>query len=171
VSEEVTASATKVVRVATAATLALQTRHTSGPLLAGGPIPPKVGQTTTYTIVWSVKTQGSPIAGASLTTLLPSYVVYTGVTTDGSAFQYDASSHTVTWNLGDLAAQSNRSGAFQLSLTPSSSQKGSVPALTGKATFAGYDRSAGVSVSSTIDALTTEMPSEPGYTATDASVQ
>jgi hypothetical protein len=73
--------------------------------------------------------------------------------------------------MGNVAQNSNVQGSFQVSFTPSTSQKGSVPALTGQATFSGYDRFAGVQVSATADPATTETTQDPGYTSANATVQ
>lgn len=171
VPELVTSSLVRTAKVTTVAALSASTLHSSGPLGNSGPIPPQVGKQTSYTIVWNVKAHGSPIAGAMLKATLPNYVTYTGVTTDDSTFSYDPGSRSVSWNIGDLAAGQSASGSFQVSLTPSSSQKTTAPTLVGAATFSGYDRFSGTALSQLLTPLTTEMPTESGYTASQASVQ
>lgn len=171
VPEQVSASATKTAKVATTIVLSASSLHTSGPISTSGPIPPRVDQTTTYTIVWNARNQGSAIAGGSVSAILPSYVSYTDLTTGTGSFSYDAGSHTVSWSTGDLAQGGSATGAFQISLTPSTSQRGSAPPLTSTASFSGYDRFAGVQVSATADPVTTETKGDPGYVSTNAIVQ
>ena len=169
VQEEVSASATKTVKVATVVALSVSALHAAGTLSNSGPIPPRADQATTYTIVLKAENKGSTVAGGTVTTILPSYVSYTGRTTDG-VFSYDSASRTVSWNTGDLAQSASAQGNFQVSLTPSSSQKGMAPALTGQVSFSGYDRFAGVQVSATAGPATTETKEDPGYVPANAVV-
>ena len=168
-TQEQTTSTTETVNVATTVALSASAVHSSGSFSNSGPIPPQAGQATTYTIVLNARNEGSAIAGGTVSTILPSYVSYTGIANSG--FSYDSGSRVVTWNIGDMAQNTNTQGSFQVSLTPSTSQKGSVPALTGQVSFSGYDRFAGVQISATADPATTETTQDPGYTSSNATVQ
>ena len=171
VPEAVNASVTKTVKVATIATLLASSLHSSGPFGNSGPIPPRTGQATTYTIQWNVRNSGSTVAGGTVSATLPSYVSYTGKTVGTGSFSYDEASRTVSWAIGDLTQGASAQGAFQVSLTPSTSQRGTAPALTSQAAFSGYDRFAGVQVSASADPLTTETKGDPGYVSSNATVQ
>src|SRR3989344_3827189 len=171
VPEVVNASATKTARVATVVALAASAIRSSGHLTNSGPIPPRSGQATTYTIQLNARNGGSTIAGGTVSTSLPSYVSYTDVTYGVGSFTYDDVSRTVTWNIGEISQGVSAVGEFQVSLTPSTSQKGGAPLLTGPISFTGYDRFAGVQVSASADPQTTETKSDPGYISTNAIVQ
>jgi hypothetical protein len=171
VPEEVSASATKTVKVATAAALSAFALHTSGSLSNSGPIPPKANQATTYTIVLNVQNKGSAIAGGMVTTVVPSYVSYTDRTSGMGAFSYDSASHTVSWNIGELAQGATAQGVFQVAFTPSTSQKGTSPELTGAVSFSGHDRFAGVQISASADPITIETRGDPGYVSSMGTVQ
>ncbi len=171
VPEQVSASATKTAKVATTVALGATSLHSSGPLGTSGPIPPRADTPTTYNIVWNVQNKGSAVAGGSVSATLPGYVSYTGATAGTGSFSYNSASRTVSWTVGDIAQNSSAQGVFQVSLTPSTSQKGSAPTLTGGVSFSGYDRFAGVTVTATADPATTETRGDPGYVATNAIVQ
>ena len=171
VPEEVSSTVTKTIKVATIVALSASSLHSSGPLTTSGPIPPRVDQATTYTILWSAQNKGSAVAGGTVSAILPSYVSYTASTAGSGSFLYDSRSRTVTWNIGDLAQGASAQGAFQVSLTPSISQKGSAPSLTGAVSFSGYDRFAGVSIAATADPATTETTGDPGYVSAYSVVQ
>ncbi|MDO8593867.1 MAG: hypothetical protein Q7R59_03150 [bacterium] len=171
VPEQVSASMTKTVKVATVVALSSASLHSSGPLGNSGPVPPRSGQETTYTIMWNAKNGGSTIAGGTVSATLPGYVSYTGNTSGTGSFSYDSASRTVSWNIGDIAQGVNAQGAFQVSLTPSTSQSGSAPPLTGAPSFSGYDRFAGVQIKASADPSTTETKGDTGYTADNATVQ
>ncbi len=171
VPELVNATLSKSYKVATAVALAASSLHSSGPFTNGGPIPPRAGATTGYTITWNAQNRGSTVAGAAVTATLPSYVTYTGATSGAGSFTYDEKARVVTWSVGDIAQGASAQGAFQVSIVPSTTQKGTTPQLTGPASFTGYDRFAGVQVSATANPVTTETPGDPGYTPTAGAVQ
>lgn len=171
VPEEVNASATRTMKVVTTVAFSASPLHTSGPLSNSGPVPPRANQATTYTIVWNARNEGSAVAGGTASAVLPSYVSYTGLTTGSGSFSYDSGSRTVSWNIGDIAQGGNAQGVFQVSFTPSTSQKGSAPTLANEVTFSGYDRFAGVQVKASAGAVTTETRGDPGYIGANAIVQ
>ena len=152
VPEQVTTSATEVAKVETALVLQARSSH------ASGPVPPVADQTTAYTVVWNLQDQGSAVAGGAVTATVPSYVTYTGETSGQGSFSYDSASRTVTWNVGNLLQGGAAEGRFQVALTPSTSQKGSIIPLTSRAAFSGYDRFAGTQVSASADPAMTEAP-------------
>ncbi|MBI4088612.1 hypothetical protein HY415_00795 [Candidatus Kaiserbacteria bacterium] len=168
---KISASATKTAKVATAVMLSASSLYASGPLSNSGPIPPRADQATTYTVVWRVQNNGNAVAGGIVSTLLPSYVSYTGLTAGSGSFSYNDASRVVSWNTGDLAQGAIVQGAFQVSLLPSTSQRGSAPSLTRGISFSGYDRFAGVQVSAAAEAVTTETKGEPGYSTLNAVVE
>ena len=171
VPEAVTASATQVAKLATVVNLSAHAYHVLGGFSNTGPVPPRANATTTYAIVWSLANQGSAIAGATVSAALPPYVSYTGATHGSGTVSYDPSSRTVTWTAGNVPPGTTAQAAFQVALLPSTSQKGSAPALTSTVSFSGYDRFAAAQVAATADAPTTETVGDSGYVPTDATVQ
>jgi len=171
ITEVTNTSATKTARVVTTVVLSSSPLHTSAPFSTSGPIPPVVNQATTYAVMWDAKNQGNTIADGVVSASLPSYVSYTGLTTGDGSFSYDKGSNTVSWNIGNLTQGASARGAFQLSFTPSTSQKGSTPSLTGMASFSGFDRFAGVQIKASAGPVTTETVGDAGYVSTNAIVQ
>jgi len=171
VPEQVTTSIVKTAKVATIVALTASALHSSGPLSNSGPIPPHPEQATTYSVVWHAENKGSVVAGGIVTATLPIYVSYTGKTSGTGTFSYDSASRTMTWNTGDLAQGASAQGFFQVSLTPSTSQKGSPVQLTSGASFSGFDRFSGIQVTATADPATTETKGDPGYVSTNSVVQ
>lgn len=165
VLEQISASFVKTVKIATVTALSASSRHVSGP------IPPLIGQSTSYNIVWNVRNGWSSIADGVVSAILPSYVSYSDITTGTGSFSYDSTSRTVTWNVGDIAQNTTAQGTFQVSFTPSSSQRGSAPSLTSMLSFSGYDRFAGVKITASTDPSTTETKGDPGYISTNGTVQ
>jgi hypothetical protein len=173
VPENVTATVQKTIRVANNLTLSTGALHTSGGFVNVGPVPPTVNQTTGYAVVWKIANIVNAVAGAKVTATLPTYVTWTGQSNASSgAITYNSVTRTVTWDLGDLGANSGATQAsFQVNLTPSISQKGISPSLTSSPVLTGYDRFAQTSLSVTGNAATTDTVGDPGYRPGSGSVQ
>ncbi len=164
---QVSSIATANVSIASQLSLTAQALHFTGPIANTGPMPPKAEQNTSYTVQWIVKNSSNTIGNAVVSAVLPPYVRY--VSAGASGVTYNSNSRTVTWNLGDLSAGVGYSTAaktanFQVVLTPSTSQAGSIPQLTGPAVLKGQDRYAQVSVESDADAITTQL-TETGFSS------
>lgn len=165
--QQVAAIATANVSIASQLSLVAQALHFTGPITNTGPMPPKAEQSTSYTVQWTVKNSSNTIGNAAVVASLPPYVRYVSAGTSGVS--YDSNSRTVTWNLGDLPAGvgysvAARVATFQVVLTPSTSQAGAIPQLTGPATLRGVDRYAQVSVQSNTEPVTTQL-SESGFSS------
>lgn len=161
VPEQVSSAANMEVTLASIAHVSAQALHFTGPFTNTGPMPPRADTPTTYTIQWTAKNSSNALAAASVTAVLPSYVTFVSAG-QSSGVVYDAGSRTVRWNIGELKAgvgysTSALSTSFQVSLTPSASQVGTAPALTGTARLVGTDRFAQTDVSATAEAPTTRL--------------
>jgi hypothetical protein len=163
VPQSVNATVSNTIRVLSNLGISQQATHATGSIENRGPVPPTPGQQTTYTIIWNAANSSNDIAGATAAATLPSYVTFTGVSAPSGAFTYDSASRKVTWNIGDLSAGANKQASFQVSLTPSTSQVGTSPALVGPVMLSAYDRFAATQVSATSGSVTTDTPGDPGY--------
>ncbi len=148
-------------------TLAVEVLHFSGPFNNSGPMPPKAEAETSYTIVWTVKNSSNTIANANVLASLPPYVKFLKAG-QGTGITYDEGSRSVKWSIGDIKAGVGytlpaRQAAFQIALTPSTSQEGTVPALTGSAVLMGQDRFTQTNVDSRAEVATTHVTGESGF--------
>lgn len=155
---QISSTVTTQILLTSALSLSTQALHSAGPLQNSGPLPPRADTDTSYTILWTVKNPSNTIANASVATVLPAYVRFLGAA-QGETITYESGSRTVRWNLGDVHAGAGynapaRTTAFQVVLTPSASQVGQTPALTGNATLSGEDRFAQARVEATAPAPT-----------------
>ena len=161
VPDQVTSAASTQVALASAVDLLSRALHFTGSFSNQGPMPPRAESTTAYTIEWTAKNSSNTVANAAVSAVLPTYVTFVAAQ-NGSGITYDTGSRTVRWDLGDLKAgigysSTARQASFQISFSPSSSQVGSTPMLTGAAVLSGTDRFAQVSVSATAEAPTTRL--------------
>ncbi len=113
-----------------------------------GPLPPKVGEKTTYTIIWEVKNHFNDVDNVRVRAVLPSNVELVGNISpqkEQANFTFDSVSREVLWNVGFLSAGvgvdlPQKSLAFQIELTPSENQRGLVATLINSAKIIGEDK-------------------------------
>lgn len=112
-----------------------------------GPLPPKVGEKTTFTIRWQLTNPGNDLREARVTATLPPGVTWENApttSTSGAAPTFDASRNTVTWSIGTLPFGTGNGTAryeasFVVGIRPSENQVGQAVPLVGEATLSGTD--------------------------------
>jgi len=157
--DTVSSAASAQLVLASALSLTAQSIRSSGAFTNTGPVPPRAETATTYTVTWTIKNSANTVANTTVQATLPPYVSFVAAQT-GSGITYDSGSRTVLWSLGDVKAGAGytaaaRQASFQVALTPSASQVGSAPALTGPTAASGQDRFAQVQVGANADGPTT----------------
>ncbi len=149
--------------------LAAKALYGSGPFKNTGSTSPKVGEETTYTIVWSVTNSANNISKAKITATLPSWIRFTGSTSpDSEDVSYNASRREVTWNIGSIPKGTGITGgskeaSFQIGFTPSLSQLSSIPVIINDATLTGHDDFANVDVRANKGSLRTRLDNDPTF--------
>jgi len=126
-----------------------------------GPDSPTVGESNFYTITWNIQNYLSDAKNVKVKAILPEEVKLTGEimpTNESSNFSFDSSSREIVWSVGDVLAGTGVNGdpimlAFQISLTPTNSQKGLVAQLIGKATIAGENQFTASEITATAPAV------------------
>ena len=146
--------------------------YSSGPFGNTGPVPPKIDQETTYTVVWTLTNTSNNLSNVKVYANLPSYVKWLGnVSPSTENVIYNQADGSVNWNVGDIKAGTGYDGpgremAFQISFTPSQSQVGSVPNLVNDASGSGTDKFTGTGIMSNIrSALTTSLINDSIYSS------
>ncbi len=128
-----------------------------------GPVPPKAGTNTTYTVTWRLTNTGNAIGNAAVSGILPPYVDFKGgVVPTGENIAFDNTGRVLSWNVGDLAIGQNKSVSFQIGFTPSISQVGTLPVLLSNQAYSGVDRFARFNLDGTAPPLTTANASASG---------
>jgi hypothetical protein len=130
---------------------------------SSGAMPPRVGETTNYTIVWEVKNYYNDVKNITVKAILPPQIKLTGrIFPEGAPLTYDSISREVVWTLGDIEAgagikSSAPSVAFQIAFTPAESQRGQAPLILGEAKIRGEDNWTGVRLEGTDLAIATDQ--------------
>ena len=132
-----------------------------------GPLPPKVDQTTTYTIMWQVKNYYNDLKNVKIRATLPDWMKLTGkIMPKDSKFSFDSESKEIIWDLGDLTAGSGVSNiaptvAFQVAFTPTLSQRGQTPDIISEAKITADDTWTESIIEKTSPAINTTLPDDP----------
>lgn len=118
-----------------------------------GPVPPFLGQETSYAIHWKITNASNDLENLKVNSFLPSGVKWTGKIypeSEANNLQYDNRTNQVIWEIGQMengvgAVSSPREVVFQVSITPQINQVGSrvklldTSILTGKDLFTGAE--------------------------------
>ncbi len=139
-----------------------------GVLYGSGPIPPKVGLTTSYRIFWTMTNTTNQADGLKVTTTLPTSVFWTGqnVGREAGDIAFDPTTRTVTWSLNRLPAGTGSrlpalTAYFEVSITPTADQVGSLAVLTDQASAIATDAFTAAKLAVTQPALTSDVPTDP----------
>ena len=154
-----------------------KTLHYSGALKNSGDVPPKVGEETTYTIVWSLANNANDLSDAKITASLPPYVSKESlISPEGSDLQFDEKNATLVWNVGEVPAGTGiimpaKEISFQVSFSPNLTQVGETPVLVNKATVEARDTFTEENMSAEIPALTVNLSGDPQSKGGDDKVK
>lgn len=105
-----------------------------------GPLPPVVGQETTYTVRLRIDNSSNDLAQSRAVVAFPSGVRY-----KGKSFPRDATlslnerTNELTWEIGTVSPSTPRELVFQVAVTPNESQIGKAVELVKRATFTAKD--------------------------------
>jgi hypothetical protein len=167
VPEEVKTVMTQNVKITSRAQFAARAVYFVGPFINIGPIPPKVENETTYTIIWSLVNTSNTITNTRVRGVLPPYVKWAGSVSPGKEnITYNRNTNEVLWTPGDIVAgtgvgQPPREVAFQVVLTPSLSQIKTTPALVSDVNFSGTDLFTGEVLSEEKGDILTVLSTDP----------
>ncbi|MBL7053482.1 MAG: hypothetical protein ISS02_02400 [Candidatus Portnoybacteria bacterium] len=131
-----------------------------------GPIPPKVGQTTTYTIKLRLINSGNDLNNVKVEAFLPPHVKWVGkFNPSNSDLKYNFNTGQLIWNVGDLISATGilspvKETAFQVSITPGLANVGNLLELIGQSRVSGYDDFVSLEVSGTDKPIDTDLPDD-----------
>lgn len=137
-----------------------------------GPLPPRIGETTTYTIMWHIKNYYSDVKNARVKAVLPSRVELTGKIfpeEEVPKFSFDSESREVVWSVGDLerglgVSKPPRTIAFQIAFTPEASQQNQISEIINQAKVTGEDGWTEAIIQNSAPAINTTLPDDPTIT-------
>jgi len=147
--------------------------HRFSPLVNSGPLPPKVGSKTFYTVVWEVRNYTNDLRDAEIKAILPPNVQWeNNFTPKDTRVSLDFSLGEVRWRVGEIKAGTGvltpaLTLAFQVSLIPSEVETGEAVTLLNESRLTGFDAFIGESREEKHDPLTTELRADSGTSEKD----
>lgn len=137
--------------------------------LGSGPLPPQVGQTTTYVIFWRLGNTLNEVENVEVTTTLPPEVSFTGQSTvsAGSGVTFNPNTREVRWALNRLPAGAGAGFArpeasFEVAVTPGAADANKILVLTRTTTATARDTFSGADLIATSKFITTEIDNDLG---------
>ena len=167
-SSTVSSSANMTIRLASLFTFSAKSFRAVGSFTNTGPIPPQREVQSTYTVNWTLTNTTNDVANTFVTATMPPNVAWLNESTPSSErINYDPSSRTITWNIGQVAYNTGysyppKTVSFKVGVTPSLTDVGSIPVLVTAAHVAGTDTFASSTVSAVSLPVTTRF-SDPTF--------
>jgi len=133
-----------------------------------GPIPPEVGERTTYTVTWQVKNYYNEVKNVKVKSILPDNVFLTGdifPEAETENFAFDSDSGEIVWSIGDMnvgegIVNQSPNISFQISLIPRSSQRGTTPEIMETTVITGEDDWTNQNLKFEIEPINTTLPDD-----------
>ena len=134
-----------------------------------GPLPPRVGQETTYTIYWQLINVSNDLVNVTVEASLFPYMRWKGnVYPKNEDISYNEATGKVTWKINRLAAGTGlglslpvKQVAFQVGFLPSLSQVGNVATIIKEVQASGQDVFTENNIFAAVPELKSDMPDDP----------
>lgn len=156
--------------------LAGKALHRSSPIFNSGPLPPKVGQETEYTILWEVRNFTNNLQDAEMVSLLPPNIKWkANFFPKDARITYDPISGEVRWRIGEIKVGVGvitpaLTLAFQVSAIPAEADEGKIMTLLGPSRLNAKDTFTEEAVSKDLASITAELREDAGTTHSDWTV-
>lgn len=141
-----------------------------------GPIPPKVGEKTTYAIVWRITNTSNDDNDVEVKAILPPHITWESKIEPSSLdITYNSSSGEVVWKVGSIKAGTGilrpvQEAAFQIGFTPSLVQVGRAADLMSTSKIKGTDAFTNVMIEESKPAIFTDLPDDKTLKSEDGIV-
>lgn len=176
--KELSVSSDLAIKVNTRAELKTKGYYFDAVLKNSGPLPPKVNQTTTYTVHWQITNFSNDVDGVMVRSVLPEGAKWLNKKTGAGAaiLEYNDRTNELTWNVGKVQAGTGvlldpYEVIFQISLTPPVTKAGQVVVLLETSNLTGKDVFTGSDVEAGAPQLKTDLPDDSGVGISKSRVQ
>lgn len=136
--------------------------YPDGTPIGSGPLPPRIGQTTSYVIVYRLSNKLHEIKDIEITTSLPNRVSWAGdyQPTVGEV-EYDAVHKKLSWKINRLPTSAeNAELIFQVNLIPSTTDGGKLMKLLNNTTLTAIDAVSNDTITQTYGIISTNLEND-----------
>ena len=162
-SEQLVGTLTQEGKYSSSVALGSQAGRNVGRFGDAGPVPPKVGEITTYTVTLVAEAGANDMNNAVVNTSLPVYVEWLDEYDVEGEITYNTVSKQLEWVVGDIQSGRRKEFTFQVSIQPSTSQVRQTPVLVNQQRIQANDRFTGELLQDTATPVTTELSTEAGF--------
>jgi len=173
---EIAGQSQTITKVASQLTLQAKGYYSDDLIPNSGPIPPRVGQTTTYTIKWRLINTANDLDQVKVEAFLPPHVQWQNkISPTNADLEYDSQTGRLVWQVGDLPAATGillpvKQIAFQVAITPGLAHLGSFVELAGQSKATGQDNFVDISLENINQVIDTELPNDSTTSRQDGIV-
>jgi hypothetical protein len=139
-------------------------RDASSGIANDGPLPPKVGESTKYTIHWIIRNYSTDVEDAKISSELPEDVEWTGIVKSNldSVPLYNEKNREIVWEIGEIKAtkgilDSPVEAIFQVEVTPDKGMVNKFHPLLSKTEAEAEDKFTGTTLKSSDISLNTSL--------------
>ncbi len=127
-----------------------------------GPLPPQVGQVSTFKVYWKITNSLHELGALKITTKLPDYVSWDGKDqADAGTLFYNESTNEVTWEVGRLPlSATNLEAQFSISIKPRATDRNKLLILVSGTTLKANDNQTTYEISQILKAQTTKLEND-----------
>jgi hypothetical protein len=151
--------------VSTDLTLTVEGRYFNDDNIAigSGPLPPKVGETTSYKIFWTISNSIHEIKNIKLSTTLPVNVSWAAkYDLTAGQIQFKPENRQIIWEINRLPLSLEDVAAeFEVSITPTADQAGKILVLTPTVSLQAIDAVTGNIITQSDKGITTNLETDP----------
>lgn len=133
----------------------------SGAPIGEGPLPPKVGEATTYRVYWKIDKAVHELENISVSATIPPDVTWDDrILTSTGNVQFDAATQTVRWDIATLPMNESASAEFTVKLIPGEEDVATFVKLLSGSVLSATDAATDSLVEAQADTCTTEVPED-----------
>lgn len=131
--------------------------------LGSGPMPPKIGEKTSYQVTWEIKNTLHDIKNIKVSSLLQKNTEWQGqYNVNIGKINYNKKTKLLSWTIEELPKEfSNPQLQFYIGFIPKEKDKNTVPQLTGKIYSSAYDTKLDKLIELSTPALDTNLKGDP----------
>lgn len=165
------------VKLRTSIELSRAAYYYEGPFSNLGPVPPRVGEKTSYTITWKALNTLNEVKDVEITASLPENVSFEQkVYPAASNLIYNSQTHSIVWNIGTLKPGVGNvipaeTVTFGIFIVPKENQRGFPAELIREAKLSGTDTFTGELIEYASPSLDTSLPADQGVREGDGVVE
>ena len=146
--DQISTSASLITRIASKTSFTSEAFYNDSAFANSGPVPPRVGQKTTYTVHWKIASEGNDLTNVRVVSSLPPGITFENrsktVPQSAGELDYNSATGRLSWSAPTVPAGSGTVSSafeaiFQIGITPGVNQVGQSIDLTKETDFEAID--------------------------------